>query len=198
MSTAIPAAPHRPRDHRILLRSLFAVYLGLLTWAVLWKLGMPSLHGGTRAVKLVPFVAGDGYGVNSMPEMLANVALFVPFGVCLGLIAPHARWWRAAAAAAAVSVGFEALQFALAVGSSDVTDVILNTTGAVLGWAVLGVARGGLRERTAPVLARVCTVATVLALAAGAVALARPVHYGPPPGELTHVRPPGGEELTPG
>jgi glycopeptide antibiotics resistance protein len=188
MSTAVPVTASRSRIHRAVLSALFAVYLGLLTWTVLWKLGMPTLDGGIRAVKLVPFVAGDGYGVSTPPEMLANLALFVPFGVYLGLLAPRWGWWRVAGVAAALSIAFETLQFVLAVGSSDVTDVILNTAGAVVGWAVLALARSGLRERTSTVLVRVCAVATVMALAVGAVAVAGPVRHGRPPGELPHVR----------
>ncbi|MGH1550397.1 VanZ family protein [Leifsonia poae] len=180
MSTTVPAAASR---HRVVLFALFAVYLGLLAWAVLWKLGMPTLDGGTRAVKLVPFVAGDGYGDNTLPEMVANVALFVPFGIYAGLLARRRRWWQVAVAAAMLSVGFETLQFVLAVGSSDVTDVILNTTGAVVGVAVLAVVRGAFRERTSSVLVGVCATGTVLALAAGAVFAAGPLRYGPPPGE---------------
>jgi glycopeptide antibiotics resistance protein len=189
VSTAIPVPAVRRRDHRVLIAGLFAVYLALLTWAVLWKLGVPSLHGGdTRAVKLVPFVAGDGYGDNSPFEMFANLALFVPFGVYLGLLAPRWGWARIGVLAALVSVFFETTQYVLAVGSSDVTDVILNTVGAVAGVALLAVARRALRARTASVLAGVCATATVLALAAGAVFVAGPVRYGPPPGEVPHVR----------
>lgn len=189
MSTAIPASSTRCRDHRALIGGLFAVYLALLVWAVMWKLGVPSLHGGdTRAVKLVPFVAGDGYGVSSPFEMVANVALFVPFGVYLGLLAPRWGWGRIGVLAAVVSVGFETAQYVLAVGSSDVTDVILNTAGAVAGVVLLAVVRRALGARTPSVLAAVCAAGTVLALAASAAFVAGPVRYGPPPGEAPHVR----------
>jgi glycopeptide antibiotics resistance protein len=188
VTTASAAAP-RPSDHRVLIAGLFAVYLALLVWAVLWKLGVPSLHGGdTRAVKLVPFVAGDGYGVNSPAEMAANVALFVPFGLYLGMLVPRWGWGGIAAIAATVSIGLETAQYVLAVGSSDVTDVILNTAGAVTGLALLAVARRVLRKRTASVLTSVCAAGTVLALAAGAAFVTGPVRYGPPPGEVPHVR----------
>jgi hypothetical protein len=53
---------------------------------------------------------------------------------------------------------------------------------------VVGLARRGLRERAGRVLLGLCAVATVLALAAGTVFVAGPVRYGPPPGELPHVR----------
>jgi glycopeptide antibiotics resistance protein len=195
VSTAIPASHARRRDHRVLIGGLFAVYLALLVWAVLWKLGVPSLHGGDiRAVKLVPFVAGDGYGESSPFEMIANVALFVPFGVYLGLLAPRWGWWRIGALAAVVSVGFETTQYVLAVGSSDVTDVILNTAGAIVGVALLAAVRRALGARTASVLAAVCAAGTVLALAASAAFVAGPVRYGPPPGEAPHLRPWHGAE----
>lgn len=192
VSTVTASVAVRRRDHRALIGGMFAVYLALLAWAVLWKLGVPSLHeGGTRALKLVPFVAGDGFGANRPLEMAANVALFVPFGVYLGLLARSWRWWRIGVVAAVLSVAFEMAQYVLAVGSSDVTDVILNTTGAVVGAALLAAARRSLRERTGSVLAGVCALGTVFALAASAAFVAGPVHLGPPPrvpGQLSHLR----------
>ena len=56
---------------------------------------MPPRVGGR--VLLVPFAAGSGFGASTPFEVVANVALFVPFGLYLGLLAPSLRWWNAAA-----------------------------------------------------------------------------------------------------
>ena len=46
---------------------MFAVYLVLLVWIVLWKVELPWLgEESRRVVKLVPFVAGAGTGVTGI------------------------------------------------------------------------------------------------------------------------------------
>src|SRR5690349_20329821 len=168
VTRSLPVIRESPRSLPV---ALFAVYLALLVWVVLWKLGVPYLGTGEqRAVKLVPFVAGDGYGVSTGFEMLANVALFVPFGVYAGLVAPRWSWLRVAGAAVLTSLALEVTQYVLAVGSSDITDVILNTAGAVAGLLLLAALRRTLRERTGAVVVHWCAMATVAALLAVALA----------------------------
>ncbi|MFK4729033.1 VanZ family protein [Agromyces mediolanus] len=127
---------HHPggRGAATLLAGLFAVYLVLLVWLVLWKLNLPwEAMPERRSLKLVPFIAAEGYGASALREVAGNVAVFVPFGLGLALLRPGWGWWRVAAAAAALSAALELAQFALAIGSTDVTDVITNTAGAVAG-----------------------------------------------------------------
>jgi glycopeptide antibiotics resistance protein len=156
---------------------LFVVYLVLLVWAVLWKFHVPDLSGeGVRAVKLVPFVASEGFGVSRPSEMLANILLFVPFGVYVAVLAPRWRMWGVAAVAALASCALEATQYVLAVGSSDVTDVILNTTGAVCGAILLSWMRAASRGRAVPVLLWACFAVTVGVALWGATLLGSPLH----------------------
>ncbi|GLU88666.1 hypothetical protein Agsp01_09210 [Agromyces sp. NBRC 114283] len=113
---------------------LFGVYLVLLVWLVLWKLQLPwEAFPVQRSLKLVPFVAAEGYGASAVREVAGNVAVFVPFGFGFALLRPGWAWWRIASLAAAVSASLELAQFALAVGSTDATDVITNTAGAAAG-----------------------------------------------------------------
>ena len=161
----------RPRTRLV---ALFAVYLVLLGWVVLWKLEVPWVgEAGWRIVKLVPFVATDSAGASTRFDVVANLALFVPFGLYLGLLAPSWRWWRAAATFAAASLGLEVAQYVLAVGSSDLTDVVVNTAGGLVGLAVA-------RRVSAAALTRACAIGTVLAVLAGALVVASPLRFGPP------------------
>ncbi|MFF9564727.1 VanZ family protein [Leifsonia sp. NPDC014704] len=171
-----PARPTRTAP-RSLPAVLFVVYVVLLVWAVLWKFHLPDFSGdGVRAVKLVPFVASEGFGVNRPSEMLANVALFVPFGVYLGVLAPRWRVWPVVLVAALTSCALEAAQYVLPSGSSDVTDVILNTSGAVGGFLVLSLARWASRGRAVPAVYWVCFIVTVAAALWGASLLGSPLH----------------------
>lgn len=178
--SAVEEKPSREGGH-VLLVVLFVVYLVLLGWIVLWKLEVPYVGGGAlRLIKLVPFVPSAGAGASAPFEAVVNSVLFVPFGVYLGLVAQSWRWWKAAAVIAAASLALEVAQYVLALGSSDVTDLILNTAGGLAGFGLLALARRRLRARTARVMTRVCSIGTVLALLAIGIFLASPIRYAPP------------------
>jgi len=166
---------------RRLLAILFVIYLALLTWVVMWKLEMPSIGGGVRNLKLTPFVTGsNGDGASQPVEVWANLLLFVPLGVYLALLAPRWSRWGLAALAVGLSAGFEAAQYVLAVGRTDVTDVIVNTAGALVGMALVAAAHHGNGAKARRVLTRTCLIGTALALAACAIFVVSPVRYGPP------------------
>ncbi|MFF2274055.1 VanZ family protein [Agromyces sp. NPDC058136] len=204
MTTATrPAAPAagasrlRPST-RALVVALFASYLALLVWIVLWKFEAPWIgEGPRRVIKLVPFADTAEFGASAPREVLANVVFFVPFGVYLGLLAPGLRWWRVTAIVAATSLGLEALQYALAVGSTDSTDVIANTAGGAAGVALLALARRRLGARTTSVVVRLCALGTALAVLASLVVVVTPLGYGPQggpgsaPADLPAVGPSG-------
>lgn len=172
--------PHSsPRSRRHLL-ALFLLYLVLLTWVVMWKLEVPQVGHGVRNVKLVPFISSDGDGASEPVEVVGNLLLFVPFGVYLALLAP--RWSRLTMVVLAVgtSAAMEVGQYVLAVGRTDTTDVIVNTSGAVVGFALVALAHRGLGAHGLRVLPRACALGTVVAVAACAMFVAGPIRYGPP------------------
>ena len=161
---------------RGVLVALFVIYLVLLAWMVLWKLEVPFVGGGAlREIAVVPFASEKRRPF----EVVVNLALFVPFGLYLGLLAPSWRWWRVAVAVAGASVGFELAQYMLAIGTSDVADVIDNTAGGLAGFGLLALARRRLRARTVTVMTRICCVATVVALLIVAAFVVSPLRYGP-------------------
>ena len=127
-----------------------------------------------------PFVASESGGPSEPWEVLANVVLFVPFGCYLRLLAPAWSWWSAAGVFAASSLSLEAAQYVLAVGSSDLTDVIVNTAGGLAGFGLLPVMRRRLRPRTVVVMIRACAAGTVILLVTSAVVAASPMHSASP------------------
>jgi glycopeptide antibiotics resistance protein len=185
-STTQPATQNRSADQvsskRTYLAMLFVVYLVLLTWIVLWKLDIPWVGRVDRVIKLVPFAPDAGEGASEPVEVGMNLLLFVPVGVYLGLLAPSWRWWKVAATAGGLSLLFEITQFVLAIGSSDITDLIVNTAGGLAGFGLLALARRRLGDRTVAVMTRACTVVTALAVLACGLFIALPVHYAPPAG----------------
>ena len=166
---------------------LFAVYLALLGWVVLWKLERPWVGvDAQRVLKLVPFLSTADAGASAPAEVAVNVLLFVPFGLYLGLLAPRWPWWKAAGVVAGASLGLEVAQYALAVGSSDVTDVVVNTAGGLVGMGLVALARSGHHASATTVLARVCSIGTVLALITSGLVVASPLRHAPGGGEGVH------------
>lgn len=146
------------------LTALLAVYLVLLVWAILWKVHEPFIgRPDVRGIKLVPFFSGDGFGASDLVEVLANLALFVPFGIYLAALG--VRWKLPIIIGA--SVALEVAQYVLATGSSDVTDVIMNTAGGALGLGLYALWRPRPR-----VLVWTLAAATVAALVVIGVTIA--------------------------
>ena len=124
---------------------LLLCYLILLTWIILFKLQLPT-DGWIeyRSVNLIPFGASVVIdGAIDFREIFNNVWIFLPFGLYLG-------------------VTYEVLQYVLAIGASDITDVITNTLGGAAGLLLfMGLFRLG-KDKTHVVLNRVALVGTIL------------------------------------
>jgi glycopeptide antibiotics resistance protein len=165
------------KQPRALLVTLFVLYLVLVTWIILWKLELPWVGDAAllpRPWKLIPFVpSGDANASNPM-EVLANVGLFVPFGLYLGLLAPAWRWWKAVGVFVGASLALEITQHLISVGSFDSTDVIANAAGGLAGLGLLAVAR---RKLSKALLVRVLVVGAALSALAIALFIASPLHY---------------------
>jgi len=149
---------------RRILIALFAIYLALLVWVVLWKAHLPFIgRDDMREIKLVPFVSGEGYGFSDPYEVLANLLLFVPLGIYLGALGVKG----AVPIVIGTSLALEVAQFVLATGSSDVTDVIVNTAGGLIGLGLFALLRPKPR-----LLVWTLGVGTALAVAAIVVVIA--------------------------
>ncbi|MEU4039454.1 VanZ family protein [Streptomyces collinus] len=77
---------------------------------------------------------------DTVKQIGGNLLLGVPFGVLVPVLAPRARGiLHVVALTALVMLMVELVQGALITGRAfDIDDVILNTTGALLGWLLLG------------------------------------------------------------
>ena len=139
---------------RIWTWALFIIYLLLLVWAILFKFGMNlPLHFGRgiyrSPINLVPFGAPMLSGGRiDWTEMIFNVLAFFPLGLFLSLLGLPRRAWMRVLIGLLVSAAFEALQYAFALGSCDVTDVILNTVGTALGVAAYYLIKLPLKAKT--------------------------------------------------
>ncbi|MEV4687416.1 VanZ family protein [Microbacterium sp. LWH3-1.2] len=179
MTSSTRQPSHRGRGILIL---AFTVYLALLAWVVLWKLEVPWIGdaaGMARPFKLVPFVPSGDAGASTPVEMLINLILFVPFGLFVGALAPTWPWWKTGAAALTTSLALETMQHLISTGSFDTTDLIVNTAGGLIGWAIFVAVRRAAGERAPVVMSRLCIAVSALTVIAVIAFVASPLAYGP-------------------
>ncbi len=108
---------------------LFAIYLLALCWILLLKLGVRFHYMGNRNVNLIPF---NGRSVLT-GENIMNAVIFVPLGIYAGVLFKRWSFTKQFLFFLLASLIIEGLQFLLAVGAFDVTDIITNTSGGVVG-----------------------------------------------------------------
>ena len=111
---------------------LFTIYLIVLYWILLFKLGIQSPYMDKRSVNLVPF--NDPSIFNA--ENILNVVIFVPLGIYAGML--FKRWIFSEKLFFFFLLSFivEALQYILRLGAFDVTDLITNTLGGITGFMI--------------------------------------------------------------
>lgn len=119
-------------------RSVFCLYivcvLGVTLLPVLSNL--PELVGNRYApMELEPFRdLRNGYG-NAARQLALNVVMTVPLGFLWPLVRGKKGVWRAVLAAFLLSLCIELLQPLLTTNrTSDITDVIANTAGGLVGY----------------------------------------------------------------
>ncbi len=138
----------RAPGRRAAIEAIFVGYMGVVLYVTF--LPLPMRPDDTRfvwaTVNLVPARTVVGI-IRDFPglviqQLLGNVVMFVPLGFLLPLLSTrYRRFAMTAAVGLSVSVGIELVQLALLLTltsrrSVDVDDVILNVTGACLGYLV--------------------------------------------------------------
>ena len=116
---------------KTLTKILLAAYLALLTWIILFKLGFSLADlEHMRSINLIPFHYDNETDFHAS-EVIQNVLAFAPIGIYVKMLGASGK--KAVLVGFFISFTFEALQFILACGATDITDIITNTTGALLG-----------------------------------------------------------------
>ena len=112
--------------------------------------------------------------------MAANVILFIPFGAFVGTLAPAWKWWKLLALFAGASLIFEVVQYVLAIGSGDITDVIDNTFGGMIGLGLLMLTRRRAGERADTIAQRILVIGTGILVLAVMLFLLSPLRFHAP------------------
>lgn len=137
---------------KILSRFLLILYLLILIWVVIFKLrfGIAStLDHHRRSLNLVPFGAPTIInGEVSYGEALWNFLFFFPFGLLLSVNFKRIRLLPKLSFIIAFSLAIEFVQYIFAIGATDITDVITNTAGGLLGLALYEILNRFITDKT--------------------------------------------------
>lgn len=140
---------------------LLIIYLFALCWILLFKLGISFSYMGNRQVNLIPFDRAFLTGENIM-----NAIVFIPLGIYAGLLFEKWPFVRKLGFFFLFSATIEILQYILRIGAFDVTDIITNTSGGVIGLGLYNAIQILLNNRikTQKILNIAATIGTLLML----------------------------------
>ena len=113
-----------------LTKSLFAIYLIVMGWIILLKLGVQFSYTEERRINLIPFA--NGYF--TMMETIMNVVIFIPMGMFAGALFRNMLFGFKLFFFFLISLVLEGLQYVFKLGAFDITDLLTNTTGGVIGY----------------------------------------------------------------
>lgn len=120
---------------KILSSLLLVSYLVILTWIIIFKISFNLDELTTeRIINWVPYGASAVInGQIDRQELIYNILIYVPFGLLLSLTFPRMKFLSKLLLIVISSVVFESVQYYLAIGGSDITDVINNSLGGLIG-----------------------------------------------------------------
>lgn len=121
-----------------LTEGILIFYAVMLVWIILFKMEFSVENfGQMRSVNLMPFAQSVIVnGKLDFSEIIQNVLAFVPLGVLVYTIWQEKSRHFKLGGIVITSIVLEVMQYVLGVGASDITDVINNTLGGVIGLGV--------------------------------------------------------------
>lgn len=115
----------------------FIFYTLFILWNILFKYVSPlEIFSNDRffsqTLNIIPFNDVFKGNFNKM-DIYGNVILFIPFGIYINMIIKDAKLSKSICIIAVISFIFEVIQYILGIGASDITDIITNTIGGIIG-----------------------------------------------------------------
>ena len=80
-------------------------------------------------------------------NIIGNVSLFIPTGIILPILYKRLNtFWKVLFAGAGISLCIELVQLALPNSVTDIDDLILNTAGVIIGYAIYSLIRRMIKK----------------------------------------------------
>ena len=151
------------RQHN-LTRILFAVYFLILVWILLFKMSfsLDELYKN-RSINIIPFIGSVLVnGRIYINEIINNILVFIPVGIYICMLKEDWSILRKISVGFFISLGIEVLQFILAIGATDITDLIGNTLGGIIGIGVFYLFSKLFKNKTNKIINTLALIATIL------------------------------------
>ena len=149
---------------RNLTRILFAVYFLILVWILLFKMSfsLDELYKN-RSINLIPFMGSVIVnGRIYINEIIDNILVFIPLGIYICMLKENWSILRKISVGFFISLGIEVLQFVLAIGATDITDLIGNTLGGIIGIGVFYLFSKLFKNKTNKIINILALIVTIL------------------------------------
>lgn len=143
---------------------LLIIYLVGLTWVVVFKtqfsLGnLPEM----RSINLIPFA--DSVIVNGKiryTEVIQNALIFIPYGIFISALWDKKPFIVKVLPIILTSFLFETIQYVFSIGASDITDLIANSLGGIIGIAVAFAFSKIFKENWRKVINKFCLIGGII------------------------------------
>ena len=150
-----------------LTRILFAVYTLILAWILLFKMSfsIDELYKN-RNINIIPFMGSVIVnGKIDTSEIINNIIVFIPVGIYVCMLKNDWSILKKISVGFFISLGIEVLQFVLAIGATDITDLIGNTLGGIIGIGVFYLFSKVFKNKTNKIINILASIATILLIA---------------------------------
>lgn len=125
---------------------LLGIYFLLLVWIILFKLSFSFSDLETlRSINLIPFYYSNQTSFH-LGEVIDNVLIFIPLGIILKMLNIENK--KIIFLGFILSFTLETMQFILSIGASDITDIITNTIGTIVGLFLYLILEKCLKDKT--------------------------------------------------
>lgn len=158
----------KQKKEQTITKILLIIYLIVLTWLILFKMEthLPILFRMQyRNINLIPFYGSlITNGTIDISEILLNILVFVPFGVYISMLKTEWRFFQKVLPVFCVSLAYEVLQFIFGIGASDITDLLGNTLGGIIGILLFGLLSKVWKDTTIKIINRLASIGTFVVI----------------------------------
>jgi glycopeptide antibiotics resistance protein len=139
--------------------ALFIIYVVALIWLVLFKLQFSLDHiERVRVINMIPL------NESVFSEVYNNIRIFVPLGIFICMLKSKWSFMKKLISIIGFTLAFESIQFVLAIGRSDITDILANTLGGIVGICIYELLFKILKHRTNKFINLIALVLTSCAI----------------------------------
>jgi len=118
-----------------------------------------------RIINLIPLLGSfDDNGVIRFSEIRVNILAFIPLGIYICMLKAPWSFVKKVLTIIGLTFIFEIIQFIFVIGRADITDVLNNTLGGIIGIGIFALLSKVLKGRTIKVINVLAAVFTILAL----------------------------------